>query len=132
MLASLQRQFGAGDGTLPQQQLGSAETAILQKYLRYQEQKKALSVQAKEIDQTMKRLQGQIVASMGACWTAGCRDAETQYLVSSPAHDWQGRFGAVASGSPGNLRRVCYGFGIQKVQREAGSSTEHAAYSSIK
>ena len=85
VLASLQRQFGAGDGTLPQQQLGSAETAILQKYLRYQEQKKALSVQAKEIDQTMKRLQGQIVASMGACWTAGCRDAETQYLVSYPS-----------------------------------------------
>lgn len=85
VLASLLRQFGAGDGTLPQQQLGSAETAILQKYLRYQEQKKALSVQAKEIDQTMKRLQGQIVASMGACWTAGCRDAETQYLVSYPS-----------------------------------------------
>lgn len=85
VLASLQRRFGAGDGTLPQQQLGSAETMVLQKYLHYQEQKKALSVQIKEIDRVLKRLQGQIVAGMGACWTAGCQDAETQYLVSYPA-----------------------------------------------
>lgn len=85
VLASLQRRFGAGDETLPQQQLGSAETEALQKYLQFQEQKKALSAQVKEIDRTLKRLQGQIFASMGACWTAGCQDEETQYLVSCPA-----------------------------------------------
>lgn len=85
VLASLQRRFGAGDETLPPQQLGSAETEALQKYLQFQEQKKALSAQVKEIDRTLKRLQGQIFASMGACWTAGCQDEETQYLVSCPA-----------------------------------------------
>ncbi|WP_300249581.1 YqaJ viral recombinase family protein [uncultured Subdoligranulum sp.] len=85
VLASLQRRFGAGDGTLPKQLLGRAEAATLQKYLQCQEQKKALNAQVKEIDRALKRLQGQIVASMGACWTAGCQDAETQYLVSYPA-----------------------------------------------
>lgn len=85
VLASLQRRFGAGNETLPQQQLGSAETAVLNKYLQYQEQKKALTMRVKEIDRVMKRLQGRIVAGMGACWTAGCQDAEMQYLVSNPA-----------------------------------------------
>lgn len=84
VLASLQRRFGSGNEALPQKQLGRAETAALQKYLQYQEQKKALTMQVKEIDRALKRLQGQIIAGMGACWTAGCQAAGTQYLVSYP------------------------------------------------
>lgn len=82
ILASVKNHFGSADPNAPAIELSLSGAAGAMRYLELQAEKSALNAQVKQIDNEMKRLQGQIADEMGRCCTAVYSRDGTDYIIT--------------------------------------------------
>lgn len=82
ILASVKNHFGSADPNAPAIELSLSGAAGAMRYLELQAEKSALNAQVKQIDNEMKRLQGQIADEMGRCCTAVYSRDGTDYTIT--------------------------------------------------
>lgn len=82
ILDSVKRHFGPADPNAPQVELSMPLANCVARFTQLQAQKKIADAQSRNLENEMKRLQGQIVAEMGKSCTAVCAVGEDAYTVT--------------------------------------------------
>lgn len=82
ILDSVKNHYGPADVNAPQIELSLPASSGLARFLELREEKSAVNLRLKEIENEMKRLQGRIVAEMGRSCEAACSVGDNRYIIT--------------------------------------------------